>query len=224
MKHRRAFCPALWDVLEDRIALSGAVAAATDVQTATAVPTTSTYEELTTTYKNGDAGDVVGVGHIHGTTQTEYRLTVPTSSNTTTTTASINLAGGAGLEKVVDVSTKQGNTTTKNITTTLPDGTITTKTEILNTYGRTTVIEAWVTIPGVGNQTTRGKTINDGNRAITTESIHTAAGKGYHFHRVVVQSSPLESSAISTTTGPDGAVTNQVKSTTTITPLPLPAT
>jgi hypothetical protein len=44
-----------------------------------------------------------------------------------------------------------------------------------------------------------------------------------HFHRVVVRSSPLDSSATSTTIGPDGAVTNQVKSTKIVTPLPLPA-
>ena len=102
---------------------------AADVQSATTTPTSPSYEELTTTYANGDAGDIVGVGKITGTTQTEYRLTVPTGSNSTTTTESITLPGSAGLETVVDVSTKQGNTTTENITTTLPDGTITTKTE-----------------------------------------------------------------------------------------------
>jgi len=236
MIRRRAFRPALWDVLEGRIALSNVAAAgghqaaldergsqAADVQSATTTPTAPSYEELTTTYANGVAGNIVGVGNIHGTTQTEYRLTMPTSNNTTTTTESINLAGGAGLEKVVNVSSKQGNTTTENITTTLPDGSITTKTEIQNVYGRTTAIEAWLTTPGVGIQTTRGRTIHSGNTAITTEVIHTAAGKVYHFHRVVTHSSPLESSATSTTTGPNGAITKQVKSTTTITPLPLPA-
>ena len=123
-------------------------------QAATAAPMTPSYEELTTTYANGNAGNIVGVGTIHGTTQTEYRLTVPTGSNTTTTTESINLAGNAGLEKVVDVSTKQGNTTTENITTTLPDGTITTKTETQVTDGRKTKINASLNMPGVGIQTT----------------------------------------------------------------------
>ncbi|HKM52004.1 MAG TPA: hypothetical protein VJY33_01270, partial [Isosphaeraceae bacterium] len=236
MLRRRAFRPALWDALESRIALSNVAAVgshraalderrspAADVQSATTTPTSPTYEELTTTYANGDAGNIVGVGNIIGTTQTEYRLTVPTSSNTTTTTESINLAGGAGLETVVDVSTKQGNTTTDNITTTLPDGLTTTKTEIQNTYGRMTTIDAWLTTPGVGIQTTMGTTIQSGQKAITREVIHTAAGNVYHYHRVVIQSSPLESSETSTTTGPDGRITNQVKSTTTITPLPLPA-
>ena len=125
-------------------------------------PRPPSYEELTTTYANGDAGNVVGVGTIHGTTQTEYRLTMPTSGNTTTTTESINLAGGAGLEKVVDVSTKQGNTTTENITTTLPDGTITTKTETQVSHGRKTKIDAWLNTPGVGTQTTSGTTIQTG--------------------------------------------------------------
>jgi hypothetical protein len=81
----------------------------------------------TTTYANGNAGTVVGLGKIMGTTETEYRLTVPTSGNTTTTTDSITLPGNAGHERVVDVSATQGNTTTANITTTLPDGTITTQ-------------------------------------------------------------------------------------------------
>ena len=137
MRRQRAFRPALSDTLEGRIALSSAAAAAghqaavdarrsqaADVQSATTTPTSPSYEELTTTYANGDAGNIVGVGTIHGTTQTEYRLTVPTSSDTTTTSESINLAGGAGLEKVVNVATKQGNTTTENITTTLPNGSI----------------------------------------------------------------------------------------------------
>jgi hypothetical protein len=237
MRCQRAFRPALSDVLEGRIALSSAAAAvghqaaaqarrsqAADVQSATTTPTSPTYEELTTTFANGDAGNIVGVGTIHGTTQTEFRLTVPTSSNTTTTTESINLAGGAGLEKVVNVATKQGNTTTDNITTTLPDGTITTKTETQVANGRKTTIDAWLNIPGVGTQTTVGTTIHSGQRAITTEVIHTAAGKVYHYRRVVDHSSPLVSSATSTTTGPSGAVTNQVKSTTSIEPLPLPST
>ena len=113
MIRRRAFRPALWDVLEGRIALSSAAAAvghqagAADVQSAITAPTSPSYEELTTTYANGDAGNIVGVGNITGTTQTEYRLTVPTGSNTTTTTESITLPGNAGLEKVVDVSTNR---------------------------------------------------------------------------------------------------------------------
>jgi hypothetical protein len=229
---RKAFRPALWDALEGRIALSNAAAAVghqaaldaeqsrtANVQSAT---TTPTYEELTTTYANGDAGNVVGVGTITGTTQTEYRLTVPTDSNTTTTTESINLAGGAGLETVVEVSTKQGNTTTEKITNTLPDGTIQTKTQTQVAHGRKTTLNASLDTPGVGIQTTKGTILHDGQKTITNETITTAAGKVYHFHRVVTQTSPGESSAISTTTGPNGAVTNQVKSTTTTTPLPLP--
>ena len=74
----------------------------------------------------------------------------------------------------------------------------------------------------MGIQTTKGTIIDSGKKTITNEAITTAGGKVYHFHRVVTHSSPLESSATSTTTGPTGAVTNQVKSTTTITPLPLP--
>jgi hypothetical protein len=236
MRRQRAFRPALSEVLEGRIALSSAAAAvghqaavdgrrsqAAEVQPASTTTTSPTYEELTTTFANGDAGNIVGVGTIHGTTQTEYRLTVPTGGNTTTTTESINLAGGAGLEKVVDVSTKQGNTTTENITTTLPDGTITTKTETQVTHGNKTKIDAWLNTPGVGTQTTVGTTSYSGQRAITNEVIHTAAGKVYHYRRVVYNSSPLASSATSTTTGPNGAVTNQVKSTTTIETLPLPS-
>jgi hypothetical protein len=235
MIRRRAFRPALWNALEDRIALSSAAAAvghqaaldaersqAANVQSATTTPTAPAYEELTTTYANGDAGNVVGVGTITGTTQTEYRLTVPTGSNTTTTTESINLAGGAGLETVVEVSTKQGNTTTENITNTLPDGTIQTKTQTQVAHGRKTTLNASLDTPGVGIQTTKGTILHDGQKTITNETIITAAGKVYHFHRVVTQISPGESSAISTTTGPNGAVTNQVKSTTTTTPLPLP--
>ena len=236
MMRRRAFRPALRDALESRVALSHAAAVdghgaalderrsqAADLQSATTAPTSPTYEELTTTYANGDAGNIVGVGNITGTTQTEYRLIMPTGSNTTTTTESINLAGGAGLETVVDVSTKQGNTTTDNITTTLPDGTTTTKTEIQNTYGRKSTIDAWLNTPGVGIQTTVGTTIQSGQKATTTEVIHTAAGAVYHYHRVVTQSGPLEYSETSTTTGPNGRITNKVKSTTTIEPLPLPA-
>ncbi len=235
MMRRRAFRPAVCDVLEARIALSGVTAAgarhaavderqsqSANVQSAATMPTSPTYEELTTTYANGDAGDIEGIGTIHGTTQTAYRLTVPTSGNTTTTTETINLAGGAGVEKVVDVSTKQGNTTTDNITTTLPDGTTTTKTKIENTYGRKTTIDAWLTTPGVGIQTTVGTTIQSGPKAITNEVIHTAAGAVYRYHSVVTQSSPLESSTTSTTTRPKDTVTNRVQSTTTITPLPLP--
>jgi hypothetical protein len=237
MRRQRAFRPALSDVLEGRIALSSAAAAvghqaagdarrsqAAEVQSATTTPTSPTYEELTTTFANGDAGNIVGVGAIHGTTQTEYRLTVPTGDNTTTTTESINLAGGAGLEKVVSVSTKQGNTTTDNVTTTLPDGTITTKTETQFTHGTKTTIDAWLNTPGVDTQTTVGTTSHSGQRAITNEVIHTAAGKVYHYRRVVDNSSSLASSATSTTTGPNGAVTNQVKSTTTIETLPVPST
>ena len=229
MTRRKAFRPALWDALEDRIALSSAAAAAghqaavdarrsqaADVQSATTTPTSPSYEELTTTYANGDAGNIVGVGNINGTTQTEYRLTVPTGSNTTTTTESINLPGGAGLEKVVDVSTKQGNTTTENITTTLPDGTIDDQDETQVKQGHKTIFNASLNTPGVGIQTTKGTIIQSGQKTITNETITTAAGKVYHFRRVVTHSSPLESSASSTTTGPDGAVTNVVKSTTTI--------
>jgi len=230
MTRRRAFRPALWDVLEGRMALSNVAALgeqqtpAADVQSTAATPTSSTYEELTTTYDKGIAGSIAGVGSVNGTTQTEYRLTVPSGSNTTTTTESINLAGGAGLEKVVAVTTKQGNTTTENFTTTLPDGTITTKTETRVAHGRETTIDAWLTTPGVGIQTTVGTTIQSGKRAITNEVIRTAAGTAYHDHRVVIQTSPLESSESSTTTGPNGQITKEVKSTTTVTPLPLPAT
>jgi hypothetical protein len=236
MTRRKAFRPALWDVLEGRIALSSAAGAAAhqaavdtrqikaaDAQSATTSPTSPSYDELTTTYANGDAGNIVGVGSIHGTTQTEYRLIVPGSGNTTTTTESINLAGGAGLEKVVDVSTKQGNTTNQNVRTMLPDGTITTKTQAQVTYGHKSVFSASLDTPGIGVQTTKGTIIHRGQKTITNETITTAAGKVYHFHRIVTQSSPLESSLSSTTTGPSGAVTNQVKSTTTITSLPLPA-
>jgi hypothetical protein len=236
MIRRRAFRPALWDALEDRIALSTAAAAvghqatvdarrsqAADVQSATTTPTSPSYDELTTTYANGNAGNIVGVGNITGTTQTEYRLTVPSGSNATTTTESITLPGTAGHETVVDVSTTQGNTTTENITTTLPDGTVTTKTETQVTHGRKIVINATLNTPGVGIQTTRGTIIQSGQKATTNETITTAGGKVYHYRRVVVHSSPFESSATSTTTGPNGKVTNQVKSTTTVTPLPMPA-
>jgi hypothetical protein len=69
-----------------------------------------------------------------------------------------------------------------------------------------------------------GTTVQSGSKAITTEVIHTAAGKVYHYHRVATQLSPLESSVSTTTTGPNGAVTNHVQSTTTITALPMPMT
>jgi hypothetical protein len=236
MTRRRAFCPAYWDVLEGRIALSNVAAAvghdvailarrsqAAEVQTASTTPTSPSYEELTTTYANGDAGDIVGVGKIIGTTQIEYRLTVPTGNNTTTTTESITLPGNAGVEKVVNVSTKQGNTTTENITTTLPDGTIATKTETAVTQGPQTKINASLDTPGVGIQTTTGTIIRSGSRTFTNETITTAVGTVYHYHRLVIHTSPLDYSARSTTTGPDGKLTNQVNSTTTITPLPLPA-
>ena len=157
MIRRRAFRPALWDALEDRIALSSAAAAvgqqaarAADVQSATIAPTSPSYEELTTTYANGNAGYIVGVGKITGTTQTEYRLIVPNGSNSTTTTESITLPGSAGHETVVNVSTKQGNTTTQNITTTLPDGTITTKTQTQVKQGNRSVFNASLDTPGVG--------------------------------------------------------------------------
>jgi hypothetical protein len=232
MKRRNAFRPALWDALEDRTALSGASAAAGHEAAAPArrsqaadvvsTSTSPTYEELTTTYANGDAGDIVGVGKITGTTQTEYRLTVPAGNNATTTTESINLAGGAGLEKVVNVSTRQGNTTTENITTTLPDGTIATKTETEVKHGHETVITAALNTPGVGNQTTKGTIVHSGPKTITNETITTAAGTVYHYRRVAVHSGPLDSTAASTTTGPGGAITNQVKSSTTVTPLAVP--
>jgi hypothetical protein len=48
-------------------------------------------EKLTTTYANGDAGDIVGIGKINVTTATEYHLTVPTGTDTTTTTDSYRL-------------------------------------------------------------------------------------------------------------------------------------
>ena len=108
MTRRKAFRPVLWDALEDRIALSSAAAAVghqaaarirPDVQSATTTPTSPSYEELTTTYANGNAGTIVGIGNITGTTQTEYRLTVPNGSNTTTTTESITLPGSAGDER-----------------------------------------------------------------------------------------------------------------------------
>ncbi len=231
MPGRRAFCPALSNVLEGRIALSGTAAVghqssvvAADIQAASAATTSPTYEELTTTYANGDAGNIAGIGEIHGTTETEYRLAVPTGGNTTTTTDSIDLPGTAGHETVVNVATTQGSTTTENITTTLPDGSTATATRILNTYGRKTTIDAWLDTPGVGIQTTVGSTVRSGPKSITTEVIHTAAGTVYHYHRVVTKISPLESSVSTTTTGPSGAVTNHVRSTTTITPLPLPTT
>ncbi len=232
MPRRRAFRPALSNVLEGRIALSSAAAAvghqssvvAAETPAASTATTSPSYEELTTTYANGDAGNIVGIGEIHGTTETQYRLRVPTGSNTTTITDSIDLPGTAGHETVVNVVTIQGNTTTENITTTLPDGSTTTETKILNTYGRKTTIDAWLDTPGVGIQTTVGTTVRSGPKAITTEVIHTAAGNVYHYHRVVTQISPLESTVSTTTTGPNGAVTNHVRSTTTITPLPLPTT
>jgi hypothetical protein len=231
MPRRRALRPALSNVLEGRIAPSSAAAVghhssvdAAETQAASTTTASPSYEELSTTYANGDAGDIVGIGEIHGTTETEYRLTIPTGSDTTKTTDSIVLPGTAGDETVVNVATKQGNTTTENITTTLPDGSTTTETRILNTHGRKTTVDAWLDTPGVGTQTTVGTTVQSGPKAITTEVIHTAAGKVYHYHRVATQLSPLESSASTTTTGPNGAVTNHVQSTTTITPLPMPMT
>ncbi len=231
MPRRRAFRPALSNVLEGRIALSSAAAVAhkssvvaAETQAASTVTTPPSYEKLTTTYANGDAGNIVGIGEIHGTTETAYRLIVPTGTNTTTTTDSIDLPGTAGHETVVNVATTQGNTTTENITTTLPDGSTTTETRILNTYGRKTKIDAWLDLPGLGNQTTVGTTVQSGPKAITTEVIHTAAGKAYHYHRVVTHISPLESTVSTTTTGPSGAATNHVRSTTTITSLSLPTT
>ncbi len=235
MTRRKAFRPAVTDVLEGRIALSSAAVALShqaavdtrriqtaDSQSATNTPTEPSYELLTTTYANGHAGNIVGVGDITGTTQTEYRMTVPTGTNTTTTTESIALPGNADHETVEDVSTKQGSTTTENIKTTLPDGTITTKTQTQVTHGHKSVLNASLNTPGIGVQTTMGTIIHRGQKTITNETITTAADKVYHFHRIVTQSSPLESSLTSTTTGPSGAVTNQVKSTTTIKPLPLP--
>ena len=212
MPRWRPFRPALSNVLEGRIALSSAAAAvshqssvvAAETQSAITATPSPSYKELTTSYANGDAGNIVGIGEITGTTETEYRLTVPTGSNTTTTTDSIDLPGTAGHETVVNVATTQGNTTTENITTTLPDGSTTSETKILNTYGRRTTIDAWLDTPGVGIQTTVGNTVQSGPKAITTEVIHTAAGEVYHYHRVVTQISPLESTASSTTTGPRG--------------------
>jgi hypothetical protein len=230
MARRKAFRPAVYDALEDRIALSTAAAAvdhqaarAAEVQSATTTPASPSYDELTTTYANGNAGTIVGIGKITGTTETEYRLTVPTGSNTTTTTDSITLPGSAGHETVVNVSTTQGNTTTQNITTTLPDGTITTKSRTQVKHGDKSVFNASLDTPGVGIQTTKGTIIHTGQKTITNETITTAGGKIYHFHRIVTRTNPLESSSVSTTTGPSGAVSNQVKSTTTVTPLPLPA-
>ncbi len=118
MTRRKAFRPALRDALEARIALSTAVAGhqavrTAEVQSATATSTLPSYEELTTTYANGNAGTIVGVGKITGTTETEYRLIVPTSGNATTTTESITLPGTAGHETIVDVTMTQGSTTTR---------------------------------------------------------------------------------------------------------------
>jgi hypothetical protein len=235
MTRRKSFRPALEDVLEDRIALSSASAAlghqatadarrsqAAEVQSAANTPPSPSYDELTTTYANGDAGNIVGVGNITGTTRTEYRLIMPTGTNTTTTTESITLPGTAGHETVVDVSTKQGNVTTQNITTTLPDGTIATKTETQVKHGRESTFSSSLNTPGVGVQTTKGTIIDGGRKATTNETITTAGGAVYHYHRVTDHTSPLESSATSTTTGPAGAVTNRVVSTTTVTTLPLP--
>jgi hypothetical protein len=224
MIRRRAFRPALCDALEDRIALSGAGAAshqAADVQSAS-TPTAPSYDEIVTTYANGDAGSVVGIGKLSGTTETEYRLIMPTGTNSTTTTESITLPGNAGHESVVDVATEQGNVTTQNITTTLPDGTVSTKTQTQVARGNTSQLSATLNTPGVGVQTTKGTITRRGHETITNETITTASGRAYHFHRVDTHTSALDSSAASTTKGPNGSITNQVKSTTTVTPLPLP--
>jgi hypothetical protein len=225
MIRRRPFRPALSDVLESRIALSAdasviAVLQLADVQSAPAAPTSPTYEELTTTFREGIAGALQWMtGKLE---QTEYRLTVPTGSNTATTTESINLPGGLGLATVVDVSTRQGNTTTDNITTTLPDGSIMTETKIQNTYGRTTSTEEFLTMPGGDLQTTRGKTIQSGRKTITNDVINTPAGKTEHERTVVIQSSPTALSGSSTITRPGAASKETMKWTTTIQPLAVP--
>ena len=167
LARRRAFRPALGHELEGRIALSadGSIIAElqlVDMRLPTAMSTSDGDEQLVTTFREGITGQLQGTSA--SLEQTENRQTVPTSGNTTTTTETGNLPGGYGVANVVDVTTKQGKTTTDNITTTLPDGSTTTDTVIQNNYGRTTSIEGWLTIPGVGIQTTRGQTVQSGKK------------------------------------------------------------
>lgn len=227
MPRRRSFRPALLEVLEGRIALSAATLlvahpGASDASTATTA--SASLEKLTTTYANGDAGTIVGVGRIQGTTEIDYRLTVPTGSETTTTTDSITLPGTAGHVSAVDVTTTEGNTVTQNVTTTLPDGVVTIKAVTAMVQGDKTIVSSTLYTPGFGTQVTHGVTTKDGSKSITNETIVTAGRKVYHYHRVTTQMSPLEATETSTTRGPSGAITNHVQSTTVITPLALPKT
>jgi hypothetical protein len=201
MKREQAFRPVAGHELERRIALSADASIMAELQLVdmpfgSAAATSASYVEVATTFRGGVPGALEATSA--NLEQTELRLTVPTASNATTTTESINLPGGLGVANIVDLSTRQGNTTTENITTTLPDGSTTTDTVIQNTHGRTTSIEGWLTTPGVGIETTRGKSVQSGKKMTTSEVIHTPDGETDHERTVLVQSSELQLTGSST--------------------------
>lgn len=122
------------------------------------------------------------------TTQTTDRLIVPDLANhTVTTTDWINLRGGAGIEKIVDVATNVGAVSIHKIQAKLPNGS--TETELLaqTSFGR-----HWAVIAGInrqsggGIQTITGKSLHVGNEQLTVKNVTSSKGTVQHVRNLTV--------------------------------------
>ncbi len=211
MSRPRSFRPVVGELLEGRLLLAaGAVQAY--------APSAPYYDQITTTYAGGNAGNIVGVGRLHGSTEVEYRMAVPLAANSISTTEYITLPGNAGRETILKVAATQGSVTSNRFTITLPDGVTAQRTNVEIAHGNVTTISGTLTTPGVGVQTTRGMIIHAGRKTTTNETIQTAGGQIYHYHKVTTQITPFKYITVSTTRSASGKTTEHVKSTTITTP------
>jgi hypothetical protein len=127
------------------------------------------YEQRTTTFNDH-------------TTQVTDRLIVPNLANhTVTTTDWINLRGGAGVEKIIDVTTTVGVTKVHKITAKLPSGKTESELLVETGYGKHwTIIDGIDHLPGGMVQTIVGKSLKVGSAQLTVKIINGSNGTVQH--------------------------------------------
>lgn len=185
-------------LLEPRVALShatGHAALVHSVQMPSAfVPNVATQnsfiQDVSQTLQTGTpVYDQWITSYSDGTSQTEYRLIVPTltapSTTLITTTKNIALRGG-GQEFVIEKVTSAGNTTDSNITTTFPDGSTQSENDSAVQRGNQRQFNNAIHLPGDGGfRLVQGTTVSRGATSTTDQTVHEPDGTVEHDHIVV---------------------------------------
>jgi hypothetical protein len=231
LRTSRQFVPTSLAGLEGRMVLSAAAPAAAAVQVvhlSRAEIAQSNASEIPFGFGNSESlqsslpvAEQETITYNDGSTQTESILKTPdTSTNTITTTETIDLRNNGGTENVVDVETFSpgrplasgttipftGNDRTYAITVTLPNGSIQTETETEVIAGKITHVNITIDRPTGAVETVSTVKHRSGPTTVALRTIVEPDGSVEHQKTITTDHGELDSSSTTKTILPDGKV------------------